>query len=89
MTLRTPGITDDELMKQVNALASQQDERTTKLANEHQKGAKLNACEVPKEGGEQRARNPSSDGRQKIVSEIRQMKSEINDLKVVRRQNQT
>ena len=38
MTLRTPGITDDELMKQVNALASQQDERTTKLANEHQKG---------------------------------------------------
>ena len=89
MTLRTPGITDDELMKQVNALASQQDERTTKLANEHQKRAKLNACEVPKEGGEQRARNPSSDGSQEIVSEIRQMKSEINDLKAVRRQNQT
>ena len=85
MTLRTPGITDDELMKQVNALASQQDERTTKLANEHQKRAKLNACEVPKVWGEQRARNPSSDGRQKIVSKIRQMKSEINDLKAVRR----
>ena len=49
MTLRTPVITDDELMKQVNALASQQDERTTELANEHQKRAKLNACEVPKE----------------------------------------
>ncbi|CAH3143226.1 unnamed protein product [Pocillopora meandrina] len=35
-TLRTPELTDEELMKQVNALPSQQDERATKLANEHQ-----------------------------------------------------
>ena len=42
-TLRTPGLTDEELMKQVNELASQQDEHTTKLATEHQKRAKVNA----------------------------------------------
>ncbi|CAH3123908.1 unnamed protein product [Pocillopora meandrina] len=80
-TLRTPGLTDEELMKQVNELASQQDEHTTKLATEHQKRAKVNACKVPREGGEQRARNPSSDRSQQILSEIWQMKSEINDLK--------
>ena len=80
-TLRTPRLTDEELMKQGNELASQQDEHTTKLATEHQKRAKVNACEVPREGGEQRARNPSSDRSQQILSEIWQMKSEINDLK--------
>ena len=80
-TLRTPGLTDEELKKQINELASQQDEHTTKLATEHQKRAKVNACEVPREGGEQRARNPSSDRSQQILSEIWQMKSEINDLK--------
>ena len=73
-TLRTPGLTDEELMKQVKELASQEDERTTKLATEHQKRAKVNACEVPGEEGEQRARNPSSDGSQQILSEIRQIK---------------
>ena len=41
----------------------------------------MNACEVPKEGGEQRGGNPSTDGNQQILSEIRQMKSEISDLK--------
>ena len=80
-TLRTPGLTDEELMKQVNELASQQDEHITKLATEHQKRAKVNVCKVPREGGEQRARNPSSDRSQQILSEIWQMKSEINDLK--------
>ena len=80
-TLRTPGLTDEELMKQVNELASQQDERNTKLARENQKKAKVNACEVPKEKGGQRTRNPSADGSQQILSKIRQMKSEINDLK--------
>lgn len=68
-------------MKQVNKSASQQDEWTTILATEHQKRSKVNACEVLKEGGEQRARNPSSDRSQQILSEIRQMKSEIHDLK--------
>ena len=45
------------------------------------KRSKVNVCEVLKEGGEQRARNPSSDRSQQILSEIRQMKSEIHDLK--------
>ncbi|PFX20363.1 hypothetical protein AWC38_SpisGene15194 [Stylophora pistillata] len=79
-TLRTPGLTDEELMKQVNELASQQDERTTKLATEHQKRAKVNACDAFREGGEQRARNPGSDESQQILYETRQMKSEINAL---------
>ena len=42
-------------MKHVNELASQQDERTTKLATEHQNKAKVNACEVSREGGKKRA----------------------------------
>ena len=53
-TLQTPGLTDEELMKQVNELASQHDERTTKLATEHQKKAKVNACEVPRGRGTER-----------------------------------
>ena len=40
-TLRTQGLTDEELMKQVNELASQQAERNTKLATEHQKMTKV------------------------------------------------
>ena len=79
-TLRTPGLTDEELMKQVNELASQQAERNTKLATEHQKTTKVNFCEVPKGEEEPRTKNPHGDGSQKILSEIRQMKSAINDL---------
>ena len=79
--LRTPELTDEELMKQVNELASQQAERNTKLSTERQKATKVNTCEVPKEGGEQRGWNPSADGNQQILSEIRQMKSKIKDLK--------
>ena len=80
-TLRTPGLTDEELMRQVNELASQQAERNTKLATERQKATKVNACEIPKVEGEQKTRSLSADGSQQILSEIRQMKSEINELK--------
>ena len=80
-TLRTQGLTDEELMKQVNELASQQAESNTKLATERQKVTKVNACEIPKVEGEQKTRSPSADGSQQILSEIRQMKSEINELK--------
>ena len=79
-TLRTPGLTDEELMKQVNELASQQAERNTKLATEHQKMTKVNSCEISKGVGEPRSRNPDGDESQKILSEIRQMRSAINDL---------
>ena len=72
-TLRTPGLTDEELMKQVNELASQQAKRNTKLATERQKGAKVNACEILKVEGEQKTRSLSADGSQQILSEIRQI----------------
>ena len=68
-------------MRQVNELSSKQAERNTKLLTECQKATKVNACEVRKEGGEQRTRHPSVDGNQQILSEIWQMKSEKNDLK--------
>ena len=67
-------------MKQVNELASQQAERNTKLATEHQKMTKVNSCEISKGVGEPRSRNPDGDESQKILSEIRQMRSAINDL---------
>ena len=67
-------------MKQVNELASQQAERTTKLASEHKKMTKVNSCEVSKGEEEPRSRNPDGDESQKILSEVRQMKSAINDL---------
>ena len=73
-------------MKQVNELVSQQAERNTKLSTERRKATKLNACEVPKEGGEQRGRNPRADRNQQILSEMRQ-KSELM-AKEVKRQNQ-
>ena len=67
-------------MKQVNELASQQAERNTKLATQHQKVSKVNSCEVSKGEGEPRSRKPDGDESQKILSEIWQMKSAINDL---------
>ena len=50
-TLRTPRLNDEELMKIVNKLASQQAERNIKVATEHQKTTKVNACEVHKGKG--------------------------------------
>ena len=78
-TLCTPALTDKELMKQVNELASQQAERNTKLATEDQKTTKVNSCEIFKGVGEPRSSNPDGDESQKILSEIRQMGSAIND----------
>ena len=67
-------------MKQVNELDSQQAERNTKLATEHQKMTKVNSCELSKGLGEPRSRNQDGDESRKILSEIRQMRSAINDL---------
>ena len=80
-TLRTSELTDEELMRQVNELASQQAERSSKLPSERQKSAKVHACEVGKEEREARAKNATTDGGQQFLLEIRQIKSEINDLK--------
>ena len=79
--LRTSGLTDEELMRQVNELASQRAERSSKLASERQKSTKVHACEVGKDEGEARAKNATTDGGQQLLLEIRQIKCEINDLK--------
>ncbi|XP_015755917.1 PREDICTED: uncharacterized protein LOC107335404 [Acropora digitifera] len=79
-TLRTPGLTDEELMKQVIELASLEAERNTKLATEHQKMTKVDSCQVSKGEREPRSTNPGGDESQKILFEIRQMKSAMNDL---------
>ena len=80
-TLRTSEVTDEELMRQVNELASQQADRRSKLASERQKSTKVRACEVGKEEREARAKNATTDGGQQLLLEIRQIKSEINDLR--------
>ena len=61
-TLRTSRLTDEELMRQVNELASQQAERSSKLASERQKSTKVHACEVGKDEREARAKNATTDG---------------------------
>ena len=80
-TLRTLGLTDEELMRQVNELALQQAERSSKQASERQKSAKVHTCEVGKDKREARAKNATTDGGEQLLLEIRQIKSEINDLK--------
>ena len=80
-TLRTRDLSDEELMKQVNELASQQAERNTKIASERQKAVKVNACEVPREEKEAKVRSLQVEVNQQILTEIRQMKSELNNLK--------
>ena len=66
-TLRTSGLTDEELMQQVNELASQQAERSSKLASERQKPTKVHACEVGKDKREARAKNATTDGNQSMI----------------------
>ena len=68
-------------MRQVNELASQEAERSSKLASERQKPAKVHACEVGKEEREARAKSATTDGGQQLLLDIPQIKSEINDLK--------
>ena len=80
-TLSTSELTDEELMRQVNELVLNQAERSSKLASECQKSAKVHECEVGKEEREARAKSASTDGGQQLLLEIRQIKSEINDLK--------
>lgn len=52
------------------------------MATERQKMTKVDSCQVSKGEGEPRSRNPGGDESQKILSEIRKMKSAMNDLQV-------
>ena len=74
--LRLSGLTDEDLMRHVNELASHQAERQNKLACER-RSAKINACEV--DGAEIKDRK--NGGENKILAEIREIKSDLASLK--------
>ncbi|KAK3731179.1 hypothetical protein QZH41_006962 [Actinostola sp. cb2023] len=84
--LRTQNLTDEELMKSVNEMASHQIERKNKLATERQKTARVNVC--VSEGGQKNVEHPkktdasSDDVSRKLLAEIKQMRSELCNLKV-------
>ena len=79
-TLCYTGLTHEELVKQADEPGSQQAERSAKLASEHKKTAKVNACEGAREDKETRPKNTTSESNQALLAEIRQIKSEISDL---------
>ena len=74
--LRLSGLSDEDLMRHVNELASHQAERQSKLACERH-SAKINACEV--DGAEIKERKHG--GENKILAEIREIKSDLANLK--------
>ena len=76
--LRTSGLTDEELMKHVNELASHQAERQNKTGE--RRLAKVNACKVDETEIKQHRRvNVDNDNR--ILEEIREIRSELENLK--------
>lgn len=84
-TLRTPDLTDEELMKQVNELASHQLERRNKLTTERQKAAKINACATTDDlenGKDRKAVLDKGDATSQLLAELKVMRSELNDLKL-------
>ena len=85
-TLRNPGLSDEDLMKQVNELASHQAERQSKLGtNAHQRTSKVSAASVglDQERGQVSLQGDTcraSDSVQ-LLAEIREIKSDLNALK--------
>ena len=75
--LRTSRLTDEELMKHVNELASHQAERQNKLACERRL-AKVNACEITEMEIKQH-RHADDDNR--ILAKIREIRYELESLK--------
>ncbi len=71
--LRSSPLTDEDLMRHVNELASHQAERQNKLASERRL-AKINSCEVDES-------KKSVDSNQQILAEIREMRTEVENLK--------
>jgi hypothetical protein len=70
--LRSSSLTDEDLMRHVNELASHQAERQNKLASERRL-AKINSCEVDES-------KKSIDSNQQILAEIREMRTEVQNL---------
>ena len=71
--LRSSPLTDEDLMRHVNELASHQAERQNKLASERRL-AKINSCEVDES-------KKSVDSNQQILAEIWEMRTEVENLK--------
>ena len=75
--LRISGLTDEELMKHVNELASHQAERQNKLAGKRRL-VKARACEVNETEIKQ---HQCLDDDNRILAEIREIRSELESLK--------
>ena len=84
-TLRSPGVSDEELMKQVNELASHQAERQTKLGTGGQKVARVAVCdaqEVPDEPGQPKPKKAApGDANKQLLAELKEIKTEIATLR--------
>lgn len=76
--LRTSGLTDEDLMKHVNELASHQAERQNKLAGER-RSANVNTCEAEINGGINQPRGVEDNN--PILAKIRELRSELESLK--------
>jgi hypothetical protein len=75
--LRSPTLTDEDLMRHVNELASDHAERQSKLSSER-RFAKVNSCEVePAEATTKK----DIDANKQILAEIREIRSEVESLK--------
>ena len=74
--LRQPNLSDEELMGYVNELASHQTERENKLAGD-KKSVKVSACNA--DGAE--IPSPKTSNNDKILAEIRELKSDLENLK--------
>ena len=71
--LRAPDLSDEDLIKNVNELASNQEERQSKLGSRRPKAAKVNATKVtPASGIMQQTKAQDS----QLLAEIREIRSE-------------
>ena len=76
--LRDSTLTDEDLMRQVNELASHQEERHSKLLTER-RPAKVNSCGI---GETAVASKKTVDESKQILAEIREIRSEVENLKL-------
>ena len=79
-TLRSDTLCDEELMKQVNKLASNQMERQAKLAAE-KKTAKVNACGSADSQKAHECKKPPISENQQVLAALKEMKAELTNLK--------
>ena len=87
-TLRVPGLSDEDLMRQVNELASHQAERQSKLGTSepHPRTPKIHMASVGEEGERNKhsedapIRSGPSES-EKLLVEIREIKSDLNSLR--------